>query len=344
MGLFDNLGFKNFSSVASNAVDEIFAFQVKQDEFVNTDIETIYSRILTDVLERTNGIPDELEPLLWDNCVKTNVQKGVITLISEAMVKRSDLFLVYNKTTKIVTVASQAQEEKIKRDYETQAGSSEGVYISFKNYKVTMMMKIYSALDYCSVASLWKSMNLSKAILLKIKNLRAGVSLTDKDAAVEQGRAIAKGIGEGKDAMLDADDSIETTKPDLTATEKAMEFVSRKQSLYLGLPSSYINGILKGGLGDSGEADSRAIERGLKKYFYSVIKPVSETLFALKEVEFKSEDHTDWTSALDTLKTFELTSEQYISSDNKQLILNRKFNLADDAKGDKVTASDVDNL
>jgi hypothetical protein len=73
----------------------------------------------------------------------------------------------------------------------------------------------------------------------------------------------------------------------------------------------------------------------LKNYFYAVIKPCVEAIFGVT-LTFKSEDFDQITSSLETLKTFELTSEEYISSENKRIILNKLFGLPENSKGDEV--------
>ncbi len=86
-------------------------------------------------------------------------------------------------------------------------------------------------------------------------------------------------------------------------------------------------------MGDSGEGDAKAVERGLKNYFFSIVKPVLETIFGIKAT-FKSEDFRQISSSLEALKTFELTSDELISQDNKRIIINKLFGLPEDEKGD----------
>ena len=177
-------------------------------------------------------------------------------------------------------------------------------------------------------------MNLSKAIQLKISDLRASVGNVDAADINSQAQSLAKGLGNGKDVLLDAKDSIDTSKPDLTATNSSMEFIAQKRSFYLGMPASWITGLSPKGLGDSGEATAKDVERGLKNYYFAIIKPVIETIFGVKTT-FKTEDFFGLSVALETLKTFEVTSDELMSSDNKRVFINKLFGLPDDAKGDK---------
>lgn len=326
------------SSAADTELPDIFPMPVAQGIFVQTDVHHIYSRILIDVLERTQGIPDEMQMLLWDNCLASESSDGLVSMVSKAMAEKRELFLVYDPSVKLIRKAKPSEEQAIKADYAKQAESKVGVYITFKNYNRTDMVKLYSALEYCGVSSLYKSMNLSKAIQLKLTDLRASVSALDAKPIETQAKAIAKGLSEGKDVAMDAKDSLSTASPDLTATEAAMAFIDGKRSFYLGLPASYITGATKSGLSDTGEADSRAVERGLKNYYFSVVKPVIEALFGIKTT-FESEDYRAISTSLSALQTFEITSDELLSKDNKREIINRLFGLPEGTKGDEPEAT-----
>lgn len=327
-------------SAQGDELPDIYPFPMLQKDFVSVDVQATYKRILNDVLERTSDIPAEVQPLLFDNCVASEIKLGLVSMLSKAMTDKSDLFLVYDKPTKVIRKATGDEQEKIRTDYEKSGKSSVGFFITFVNYDRTDMLKIYSVLEYCTVASLSKNMNLAKAIQIKINELRSSVGLADQQIAKTQALAMATGLKAGKDILTDAKDLIETAKPDLTATNSAMEFIVEKRSFYLGLPASYITGVAPKGLGDSGEGDAKAVERGLKGYYYEIIKPTIEVIFGVKTT-FKSEDFTGLSTALETLKTFELTSDELISKENKQKFVNKQFGLPDDAKGDEPAKQDL---
>jgi hypothetical protein len=196
------------------------------------------------------------------------------------------------------------------------------------------MVKFYSQLEYCAIGGLWKQSNISKAIQLKLTDLRGSVSLTDSADVKTQAVALAKGLAEGKDVMLDAKDILETAKPDMTALTSTMDFIAQKRSFYLGMPATYLTGEQSKGLGDSGKGDSKATERGLKAYYFSVAKPVVEGIFKIKTT-FKSEDSEGLSTALETLKTMDITSDEYLSRENKTLVVNKAFGLDASEKGDE---------
>jgi hypothetical protein len=322
-------------STVSEELPDIFPISIKQDEFIKVDIINIYSKILTDVIERSHGLPDDKKALVWDNCVKSEASEGLLTLLSRAMADRADLFLVYESVVNVLRLATSTEAQIIKADYATKGESKVGVFISFKNYVRSDMIKLYSALEFTTVSALHKTMNLSKAVQFKMKNMRAGVSLTDSADVKAQAQLIAKSLAQGKDILLDGEDEVETSKPDLTAIKESISFLNQKRSFYLGLPESYINGELAGGLGDTGEGDTKAIERGLKGYFESIIKPVLFAVFNVK-VTYKSQDFRQIAGSMEVIKTFSLVDDSLISMENKTKIVNQLLDLPEDSEGDEV--------
>lgn len=305
---------------------EIFPLNVVQKDFIRMDIVSTYIKILTDCIERVHGLKKEFDPALWDNCVQTDANEGLITLIANAMADQKDLFLVYVASVKVLRKATSQEEEKIRKDYKDKGDSDTGVYISFKKYRRTEMLLVYSGFEYCILGSLNKTLNISKAVQIKINDLRASVSLADSEVAKAQGKAIADALAKGKDVMLDVKDEITTASPDTSSTEKAIGFLDAKRAFILGLPISYVSGLQTPGIGSTGEADMRAVERGLKQYFVSIIRPALLSLFKA-ETEFKSQDFRQMTTALEVLKTFDLVSDENMSRDAKQEIVARVFEL-----------------
>lgn len=331
MGFLNAIGFR--TTQANNELPEIYPFPFVEGNFVKIDVRNIYQRILTDVLERTQGMPTEFESLLWDNCLKSESNDGLVSMLAKAMTNKEDLFIVLDKGTKVIRKATNMEQDKIKKDYEASAKSDTGTFITFRNFDRSDMVKLYSALEYCAVAALHKSMNLSKAIQIKLTDLRSTVGLSDKADVIEQMKAIAEGLKKGLDVGIDAKDSIVTVTPDLTAAKASMDFIAQKRSFYLGLPASYITGESSKGLGDSGMGDSRAIERGLKAYFFPIVKPVIKAIFD-KDVTFESEDFDQLDSAVRALQAFDATSDEHLSKDNKTVIVNKLFGLDEGEVGD----------
>ncbi len=335
MGLFD-WAFKNTSEAEGNEIKEIFPLALVKKLFVEADILQTYCKILTDVAQRSHGLKEEQEKLLWDSCVQTNTNEGLITLLAEAMTKQSELFIVFVSSVGVIRKATNEEERTIREDYKVKGESAKGVFISFKTYQRTTMLKIYSEFEYCVLASLNKTVNIAKAVQFKIADLRKSVSLVDSNVATAQARSIAKAMQNGNDVLLDAADEVTTATPDTAPTEKAIGFLDAKRAFILSLPLAYVVGEQTGGLGSTGEADTKAIERGLLQYFVSIIRPVFKAVFKV-EVTFKTEDFRQVTSGLEALKTFTLTKgEGLISEESMQDISARMFNLDPEAEKKKL--------
>lgn len=321
--------FFNFKGSIGDEVVEfpnIFPLEFNKADFIQVDTASIYSKILIDTIERTHGLSQDQLLLLWDNCLMSASRDGLITTLSGAMVDKKELFLVYVKSVNVVRQATGSEIMQIKRDYERQAQSKIGVYISFKNYKRSDMVKLYSGLEYDTIASLNKSMNLSRAIQVKMSDLRASVSLSDSGDVKLQAKQVADSLSKGKDVLLDSKDSIETSKIDLTSTKESISFLESKRCFYLGMPSSYVSGEQTGGIGSTGENDTKSVERGLKAYYFSIVKPVLESLFAVKLI-YKSQDFRQIKQALEAMQTFDLVSEEYVSRENKKKIIESLLDL-----------------
>lgn len=332
----------NFFRTTSDETAElpqIFPLMVMEKDFIRMDIVSTYTKILTDCIERVHGLKKEYDSALWDNCVQTDANEGLITLLANAMADQKDLFIVYKPSVKVLRKATSQEEETIRKDYKEKGESPVGVFISFKKYRRTEMLLVYSGFEYCVLGSLNKTLNISKAVQIKINDLRASVSLADSEVAKAQGKAIADALSKGKDVMLDVKDEIATASPDTSSTEKAIGFLDAKKSFILSLPISYVSGLQTPGIGSTGEADMRAVERGLKQYFVSIIRPVLFSLFK-NETEFKSQDFRQMTTALEVLKTFDLVSDENMSRDAKQEIVARVFEL-DQAQEEKNLKQDA---
>lgn len=334
------LNFLGTNSKEENLPD-IFPIPILQNIFVQIDVQNIFSRILIDVFERTDGLNDEQKPLLWDNCLASEKKDGLISLLAKAMVKKSELFIVYRASTKVVGEATAEEQNVIREGYKTKAEPVKlpdggiGIFVTFKNYLKSDMIQFYSALEYCAVGGLWKQANLSKSIQIKINELRASVSLGDSAAAKMQAKAMADGMAAGRDILGDAKDVIETLTPDLTATDATLDLIAKKQSFYLGLPASYFSGEQSTtGLSDTGKADTKAVDRGLKAYFFSIVKPVADGLFGIT-TEYAAEDSENLDTALKLLETFDRTSNEIIGLENKTKIANLAFGLDEDEVGDE---------
>lgn len=317
----------------------IYPIPILQKDFVGIDVQNIFSRILTDTFERTHGIPEDEKMLIWDSCMASDVSDGLVTMLAKAMSEKQDLFIVYIKSLKLIRKATAEETSLIREGYKKKAepvkvDGGVGIFVTFRNFKKADMVKFYSALEWCSVGGLWKQANLSQAIQLKFKDMRGSISASDAPSAKAQAEQIAKNLASSKDVAIDGEDTIETAKPDVSATNSSLEMIQKKQALYLGMPASYLSGEGSTGLSDSGKSDQKAVDRGLKNYFFSIVKPVSDGIFGIK-AEFKAEDSEGISSALEVLKVMDTTSNEFLNQENKTKVVNKAFGLDEDEVGDE---------
>lgn len=311
----------------------IFPLELKKEQFIEIDCINIFQKILTDVIERTQGVKEEQANLFYDNCLASEASHGLISLLARAMTYRRNLYLVFNPALNVLRQASPEEQSKIIEDYAKQGKSSIGVYISFIHFLKADLVRLYSALEYITIASLHKSMNLSVAIQLKMNDLRQSTGLIDSAEVKSQAQKIAKALGGGRDVLMDAKDVVENVTPDLTSIEATIDYLSEKRAFYLGLPKSYLCGEMTEGIGTTGESDTKATERGLKNYYQSIIRPVLKMLFNI-ETSYKSQDFRQIDQAMNALKTFAVVDEEIISLENKTLIVNKLLDLPEDSEGD----------
>lgn len=334
MSIWTSLGFGNQNNTPTNELINIFPLALDKDEFIRQDILAIYKAILTDTLERTYGIKDDQEQLLWDNCVEGTSKKGLVTMISEAMFNMGSVYVVWDRATNILREANQTERVEMDTIYKSGAKPKNKVALNFSNLTVTKMLMVYSELDYRTNCSINKALGIAATIQLKLHELRSSVGLNDSEITIEQAQAIAKAMSEGRDIAIDAQDIIELANPNMEPAQKALELNAQKKSLYLKLPASYITGLTPSSISDTGEREAKAVERGLKRWFFSIVKPTVEALFGVS-VSYKSEDFYGLQTALGALTTFEMTSNDYISGENKLRMINSLFGLPENSKGDE---------
>jgi hypothetical protein len=335
MGLGEFFGWGG-GSVPSDELPLIFPMPLAKDSFIEIDVINIYQKILTDVMERVHGLDDEKTEILWDNCIQSEANHGLISLLARAMAFRKELFLVYDAALNLLRLADPVEQQTIKTDYAKTGGSDLGIYVSFQHYLKSDLVRLYSALEYCTIASLNKSLNLSTAIQLKMSDMRQSTGLSDSQKVIEQAQKIAKALGNGRDVLMDAKDIIENALPDLTSVNASIEYLSEKRAFYLGMPASYLCGEQTTGISSTGEADTKAVERGLKNYYFSIMKPVLEALFQDDvSLSYKSQDFRQIDQAMNALKVFSVTDDTLLSVENKTLILNKLLDLPEDEVGDE---------
>lgn len=316
--IIEMIGFKAGVSKINAEIPEIYPMSFASTAFVKTDINFLFKKILTDCARRTKGMKEEYEATLWDNCLGNEASMGLISLMAKAISGQTELFIVFNSG--VLRIATDQEKKDIETDYKAKGSSSIGVYMNFTNFSIIEILRLYSSLEYCVLKSLNKATNISTATQLKFFDLRKSVASQNAEPIVTQMKSIADALRKGNDVGLDKEDLIEMARVDVGPTEKAMELLNQRRAYYTGLPQSYIHGEQTSGMGSTGEQDARAVDEGLLPYWMSWFKPAVEALFKIK-VRYKPSDYRQISTALDTLKTFELIQNDMISMKDKREII-----------------------
>lgn len=286
------MGFPNiFKTYTGGQVitDLASPYKLAVDEKVFVDFQTalLYQKILKRCYAKSKGFPDEAALNLWDSVELSNAQYGTISLISNAMTHKQELILVNDAG--IVRLATSDEAETIKKDYAEKGKSAFGIYTNFQKYTMTDIIKIYMSLIYDIMGGAKTNLGLTKALQIKLADLRKTIATSSSEDAVSQAKAIAEALKNGKSVGIDAGDSIVTTELQTTPIVDGLKLVYGCLASLLGVSTSFICGELTSGMAVTGEADVNANEDGIKDFFNSVFKPIHDKLFDIK-LTFKTDN------------------------------------------------------
>lgn len=271
------------------AVDCINPYAVSMDRtaFINFKTALIYAKILKRCYAKSTGLTDEQALNLWDSAELSLPKYGVINLIANAMMNKAELYLVYDNG--IARVATNEEQQTIKKDYDDKAHSSVGVLVNFQKYTMTDIIKLYMGLIFDVMQAANTNINLSKALQVKILDMRKTLSVSAVDDPREQAKNICEALKEGKSVATDAGDSIVTTDLQTTPVVDSLKMIYGLLAAEIGVSTSFVCGELTSGMAVTGEADVNANEDGIKDFFNSVFKPILDKLFGV-QIKFKTDN------------------------------------------------------
>lgn len=293
-------------------VDNPFTMAVNGETYAKYYGVEIYRRILTDCYTKTDGLSDTQKMLFWDSCLTSDAKQGLITILAWAMYNKNITYIVYK--VGVVRVATKEEEKLIDND----ATGKSGIKIDLTNFHKTDLLNIYIGLLYNIIATCNTGLNLSKALKIGISKLRETVSNENKEPIIAQIQAINEAMKAGKSVALDKEDTVSAVGFDFTSTEKGMEIFLSLIANLLGFPQSYLSGIISGGLNNTGENDTLAVERGLLFYFNSIFKPTTDKLLGTN-LKFKSSNWRKLAEMKDFLPALEMTT--LLTDEEKQEII-----------------------
>lgn len=302
--------------------DLIAPFCVEMDikDFVDFKVITLYAKILRRCYAKSSGLSDEQAANLWDSVDLGDAQHGIINKVSFAMAKKKELILF--KDGGIVREAEQAEADQIKKDYEERGRSDKGVYLNFKKYAMTDVLRLYMAFIFEIIRGAWVNVNLTKALQLKIADARKTIAASDAADPMQVASNVVNALKDGKSVFLDAGDEVKTTDLQTQAIKDALSLVYGLLAGELGVSTSFICGELTSGMAVTGEADVNANEDGIKDFFNSVFKPIMDKLFGVS-LKFKSDN---WRRIKEFAQIIPFVeTAEYISEEKKRELLERLF-------------------
>ncbi len=291
------MGFPKFWDNGKNdvvfcAIPRPYVMQMLFDDFVRVKAMNIFANILFECYSKSKGLDEKESAAIFDNfnTYNANATKGLITLISWAIVRRTQVYIVYDKTTGVIRRANGKEMSTIAQDYQQKDYSDTGVMFNFNCYEKADLIKLYLGLLYGTLEAMNTQVGISKAIKFKAKDLRITQSNVSNAEFVEQAKKIAEGLSKGYSVLIDKDDELEVSKIDVKPIQEATDFYTTLMAGELRVSTSFIDGVIKAGMNSTGEADLETNEAGIKIFFNSIFKPACKGLFG-KDVEFLTDNY-----------------------------------------------------
>lgn len=318
--VFQNI-FKNLNSgqVITDLVSP-YKLAIDENHFINFNTALLYQKILKRCFAKSSGISESDARNLWDSVELSNAQYGTISRIADAMTNKRELILINDAG--IVRLADSDEAQDIKKAYEEGRAVDKAVYMNFQKYTMTDIIKVYMSLIYDIMGGAKVNLGLSKALQVKIAELRKTIATSSSDDARKQAEAIVSALKDGKSIMVDAGDTIATTELQTAPVVDGLKLVYGCLASVLGVSTSFVCGELTSGMAVTGEADVNANEDGIKDFFNSVFKPVHDKLFSIN-IRFKSDNWRKFKEYAQIIPYIE--SSMYVTDEQRQLFFNYLF-------------------
>ena len=312
--------FKNRASEETEIVlGAPYCMSIARAEFLKIKTFTLYKKILHRVYSRSEGAKDaDKIASLFDSTERSAALRGLISLLAMAMTEKKEIAIVYDSG--VARIAEEKEKQQIEKDYTEKSKSGTGVLVSFKNYCLSDLLLAYMSMLYDILSSMNTQVGLTKALQIKISNLRATVSMAGKDEPINQAKDINASLKAGRSVLMDEKDKVETLTINSESTEAAFQFVCSLIASELGVSLSFITGELTSGMSATGEADQNADEYGFQDFFNSIFKPVCDKLYGWN-LSFVSDDWRYFSAFIGSLIAVE--NSGLLSQEQKQAFADR---------------------
>ena len=300
-----------------------FDLSLKEKEFVDYMISDLYQSILTMCFDKIifpdaeKDFKDKITPSFYDNLSVEGINKGIIKNLAYGIVQNKTIFLVNASAGDNIIVRQGTQEELQK--YEKEQGNIKNqIQMDFTKYNQSKTLKLFYSMIYWIIRATNTNVKISNSVLVKIAKLRELVAKEDAEEVIKQAKEINDAIKKGNSIIADKDDTMERLEINSQATKDALDVAFSLISGLIKMPLSFVNGELTTGLTQTGDSDNLAIERGLKNYYYTILKPCTEKLFETK-TRFSSDNTAKLKTLIGILPQLELST--LLTDDEKRAII-----------------------
>lgn len=300
-----------------------FNLSLKETEFVDYMVSDLYQSILTMCFDKIifpdaeKDFKDKITPSFYDNLSVEGINKGIIKNLAYGIVQNQKVFLVNASAGDNIIVRQGTQEELQK--YEKEQGNIKNqIQMDFTKYNQSKALKLFYSMIYWIIRATNTNVKISNSVLVKIAKLRELVAKEDAEEVIKQAKEINDAIKRGNSIVADKDDTMERLEINSQATKDALDVAFSLVSGLIKMPLSFVNGELTTGLTQTGDSDNLAIERGLKNYYYTILKPCTEKLFDTK-IRFTSDNTAKLKTLIGILPQLELST--LLTDDEKRAII-----------------------
>jgi hypothetical protein len=309
-----------FNSEQIFFIDNPYLLTLTELNFVQYEIEAIYKKLLFDCLSRSEGLPkikakkvdkqsDDYDlSAYYDSVIFGEAGNlGLVSLVAKAMREQAKVYLVYDND--VIRIADEKEKGLIEN-----GKLKNGAACNFEDYQKTHILKFYFVLLYTAISALNTQMNVSKSIQIKISKLRDLVGVKDSSGIEKQAKKISAALKKGNSVLMDELDKIESMKLDTKPATEAMDIIISRLAAVIGMPVSYLNGVVATGLAATGQGDEMVVERGLQNMFNEVFKRVSDKLLGTN-LKFKT---NVWGMITERLKLLPIVESSTLYSEKEK--------------------------
>lgn len=300
-----------------------FDLSLKEKNFVDYMISDLYQSILTMCFDKIifpeaeKDFKDKITPSFYDNLSVEGINKGIIKNLAYSIVQNQKVFLV-NVSNGDNTIVRQGTQEELQKYEKEQGNIKNQIEMDFTKYNQSKTLRLFYSMIYWIIRATNTNVKISNSVLVKIARLRELVAKEDAENVIKHAKEINEAIEQGDSIVADKDDTMERLEINSQATKDALDIVFSLISGLIKMPLSFVNGELTTGLTQTGDSDNLAIERGLKNYYYTILKPCTEKLFDTK-TRFTSDNTAKLKTLIGILPQLELST--LLTDEEKRAII-----------------------